>query len=227
MARRRSLPWRRLAGDGRSRPYGSHFGRDQALEVERDTGNSPRAKAGFGEASGGPHGDGAVRHGGVSRRSRSGRRGGFGSTTSSVRRPGERGGAHRGLEVGLDTTACDRRQRQAAEAVGVRGEGCCRGSPGSWSLRIDAWRSCEGSTGVREVRVPPAAKNCGGGVGYRWRSSARFPHGRARGRGGKTRVASWRDGKAVASLSRGWDAPERPAHDGAEALHDGASGRQR
>jgi hypothetical protein len=70
-------------------------------------------------------------------------------------------------------------------------------------------------------------KNCGGGVGYRRRSSAQFPHGRARGRGGKTRGASWRGGEAAASLGRGWDAPERPAHDGAEALHGGARGRRR
>jgi hypothetical protein len=42
MARRRALPWRRLTGDGRSRPSGPHFERDQALEVERDTVNTSR-----------------------------------------------------------------------------------------------------------------------------------------------------------------------------------------
>jgi hypothetical protein len=111
----------------------------------------------------------------------SGRRGRFGSMTSSTIRPGERGGAHRGLEAGLDAAGVILDDGQAAEAVGVRGEGYCRGSPGSWSLRIDAWRSCEGSTGVREVRGSPVVKNCEGGAEYRRRSSARFRHGQGSG----------------------------------------------
>jgi hypothetical protein len=41
---------------------------------------------------------------------------------------------------------------RAAEAVGIRGEGRRRGSPGSWSPWADAWRSGEGFMGVREVR---------------------------------------------------------------------------
>jgi hypothetical protein len=101
--------------------------------------------------------------------------------TSSARRPGERCGAHRGLEAGLDAAGVIVDDGQAAEAVGVHGKGYCRGSPGSWSPWIDAWRSCEGSTGVREVRGLPAAKNCEGGAGYRWRSSARFRHGQGSG----------------------------------------------
>jgi hypothetical protein len=119
------------------------------------------------------------------RRARSGCRGGFGSTTSSARQPGERGGAHRGLEVGLDAAEVIVDDGQAAETVGVRGKGCCRGSPGSWSLRIDAWRSYEGSTGVREVRESPAAKNFEGGAGYRRRSSAQFRHGQGSGSRGE------------------------------------------
>jgi hypothetical protein len=37
--RRKTLPWRRLTGDGRTRPSGPHFGRDQALEDAHDTRN--------------------------------------------------------------------------------------------------------------------------------------------------------------------------------------------
>jgi hypothetical protein len=44
-------------------------------------------------------------------------------------------------------------------------------SPGFWSPRVDSWGSCEGSTGVREVRGSPAARNRKGGAGYRRRSS--------------------------------------------------------
>jgi hypothetical protein len=54
---------------------------------------------------------------------------------------------------------------------------------------------------------------------------ARFRRGQGSGRGWKPRGASWRDDKAAASLGRSWDAPERPAHDGVEVLHGGASGR--
>jgi hypothetical protein len=142
-----------------------------------------------------------------------------------------RGGGDAMLTKGLQWLKLQRKMADGEilrlRRVGVRGEGCCRGSPGSWSPWINAWGSCEGTRGIRGVRGSPATKNCGGGVGYRWRSSARFPHGRARGRGVKTRGASWRGGEAAASLGRGWDAPERPTHDGAEALHGGASGRRR
>jgi hypothetical protein len=119
------------------------------------------------------------------RRARSSRRGGFESTTSSGRQPGERGGAHRGLEAGLDAAEVIVDDGQAEETVGVRGKGCCRGSPGSWSPRINVWRSCEGSTGVREVRQSPAAKNFEGGAGYQRRSTARFRHGQGSGSRGE------------------------------------------
>jgi hypothetical protein len=42
IARRRPLPWRRLAGDGRSRPSGPHFGRALAQEVKHGTANTIR-----------------------------------------------------------------------------------------------------------------------------------------------------------------------------------------
>jgi hypothetical protein len=92
-----------------------------------------------------------------------------------------------------------------------------RASPGFWSPGIDSWRSCEGSTGVREVRGSPAARNRKSSVGYRRRSSARFRCGKARGREWKPREASWRQGGAAAGLGQSWGAPERPAHVRAEA----------
>jgi hypothetical protein len=73
----------------------------------------------------------------------------------------------------------------------------------------------------RRRRIARAERNTSGGP--RLDSGT----GRARGRGWKTQGASWRDGEAAASLGRGWGAPELPAHDGAEALHGGASGRWR
>jgi hypothetical protein len=39
IARRRSSPWRRVAGDGLSRPSGPHLARGQALEEARSTVN--------------------------------------------------------------------------------------------------------------------------------------------------------------------------------------------
>jgi hypothetical protein len=61
IARRRPLPWRQLAGDGRSRPSGPHFGRDQALEVERDTVNTSRHSRKLIRARvGAPHGEGGA-----------------------------------------------------------------------------------------------------------------------------------------------------------------------
>jgi hypothetical protein len=50
-----------------------------------------------------------------------------------------------------------------------------KASPGFWSLWVDSWRSCEGPTGVREVRGSPAARNRKGGAGYRRRSSGSIP----------------------------------------------------
>jgi hypothetical protein len=90
-------------------------------------------------------------------------------------------------------------------------------SPGFWSPWIDSWRSCEGSTGVREVWGSPAVRNRKGGAGYRRRSSARFRRSKARGREWKPRESSWRRGGAAAGLGWSWGAPERPAHVGAEA----------
>jgi hypothetical protein len=59
-----------------------------------------------------------------------------------------------------------------------------RVSPGFWSPGIDLWRSWEGSTGVREVRGSPAARNRKSRAGYRRRSSARFRRGKARDESG-------------------------------------------
>jgi hypothetical protein len=92
-----------------------------------------------------------------------------------------------------------------------------RASPGFRSPGIDSWRSCEGSTGVREVRGSLAARNRKSGAGYRRQSSARFRRGKAQGREWKPREASWRRGGAAAGLGRSWGAPERLAHVGAEA----------
>jgi hypothetical protein len=48
-------------------------------------------------------------------------------------------------------------------------------SPGFWSPWVDLWRSCEGPTGVREVRGSPAVRNRKGGAGYRRRPSGSIP----------------------------------------------------
>jgi hypothetical protein len=40
MARRRALPWRRLAGVGQTWPSGLHLGRGQALEMEHNAVNT-------------------------------------------------------------------------------------------------------------------------------------------------------------------------------------------
>jgi hypothetical protein len=61
--------------------------------------------------------------------------------------------------------------------VGVRGDGCCRGSPGSWSPWIDAWRSCEGARGIREVRGSPVARNHENGASHQRRLRFQFWHG--------------------------------------------------
>jgi hypothetical protein len=48
-------------------------------------------------------------------------------------------------------------------------------SPGFWSPWVDSWRSCEGPTGVMEVRGSPAARDRKGRAGYRRRSSSSIP----------------------------------------------------
>jgi hypothetical protein len=48
-------------------------------------------------------------------------------------------------------------------------------SPGFWSPWVDSWRSCEGPTGVREVRGSPAVRNRKGGAGYRRQPSGSIP----------------------------------------------------
>jgi hypothetical protein len=61
---------------------------------------------------------------------------------------------------------------------GARGEGRCRGSPGSWAPRIDTEWCCEGTTGVREDGNTSAAINFGRGRAHRqWRS---WPNSTAR-----------------------------------------------
>jgi hypothetical protein len=102
-----------------------------------------------------------------------------------------------------------------------------RASPGFWSPGIDSWRSCEGSTRVREVQESPAVRNRKDGAGYRWWSSARFRRGKARGRGWKPREASWRRGGAAVGLVRSWGAPERRVHGGVEARYGGSRTGQR
>jgi hypothetical protein len=72
--------------------------------------------------------------------------------------------------------------------VGVRGEGCCRGSPGSWSPWIDAWGSCKGAEWVNRACGPPVASNCGGGSAHLLGSSGKFrprngPRSRMKGAG--------------------------------------------
>jgi hypothetical protein len=52
---------------------------------------------------------------------------------------------------------------QAAEAVGVRGKGCCRGSPGFWSPRAGSASSWEAREMISTAGGTPAVKNCGGG----------------------------------------------------------------
>jgi hypothetical protein len=56
----------------------------------------------------------------------------------------------------------------------ARGEGCCRGSPGSWAPRIDMEWCCEGSTGVKEDGNTPAEMNRGGGATHRWQHLVQF-----------------------------------------------------
>jgi hypothetical protein len=65
--------------------------------------------------------------------------------------------------------------------VGVRGEGCCRGSPGSWSPWIDTWRCYEGARGIREVRGSPAVRNRENGASHRRRLRFQFRHGQVSG----------------------------------------------
>jgi hypothetical protein len=91
---------------------------------------------------------------------------------------------------------------QAAEVVGVRGKGCCRGSLSSWSPWINAWRSCEGATGVRGVRGLPAVRNLEGGASHRRRLRVQFRHGQGSGLREKLRKASWRRGGATADLGQ-------------------------
>jgi hypothetical protein len=52
---------------------------------------------------------------------------------------------------------------RAAETGGARGEGCCRGPPGSWTPWISSEWCCEGNTGVREYGNTPAVINFGRG----------------------------------------------------------------
>jgi hypothetical protein len=52
---------------------------------------------------------------------------------------------------------------QAAEAVGVRGKGCCRGSPDFWSPRAGLASSWEARETISTAGGTPAVKNCGGG----------------------------------------------------------------
>jgi hypothetical protein len=74
------------------------------------------------------------------------------------------------------------KQRRVAggevRAAGQRGT-CrgsrCRGSPGSWVPWFGSGKTCEGATGVREVRGSPTARDRGGGAEYRWRSAGAIP----------------------------------------------------
>jgi hypothetical protein len=174
----------------------------------------PGAKAGLWEGSGGAHGDG----GGSARRRITGAR--VPATRASL---GPRHLAQDDQEDDVMLTAQAGRRRGTSGGVGRRSRGGpMRASPGFWSPGMDSWRSCEGSTGVREVWGSPAARNRKGGVGYRRRSSARFQRGKARGRGWKPREASWWQGGAAACLVRSWGAPEGRVHGGAEARYSGA-----
>jgi hypothetical protein len=81
----------------------------------------------------------------------------------------------------------EKRRRMAGDEVravgtgGARGGSCCRGSPDSYAPRVDAWGSCEGVTGVREVRGSPAARNHEGGASHRRQLRVQFRHGQGLG----------------------------------------------
>jgi hypothetical protein len=64
---------------------------------------------------------------------------------------------------------------RAAGRHGAHGGGRCRGSPGSWAPRFGSGKTCEGATGVREVRGSPAVRDRGGGAKYQRRSSGAIP----------------------------------------------------
>jgi hypothetical protein len=73
------------------------------------------------------------------------------------------------------------KQRRVAgsevRAVGMgqsEGRSCCRGPPSSWTPRVDSWCSCGGTTGVKRVGEPPAARDRGGGANYRRQSLVQF-----------------------------------------------------
>jgi hypothetical protein len=56
-----------------------------------------------------------------------------------------------------------RRRRRAAGTVGVRGERCCRGSPGFWSPQAGSTPSWAARKMVSAAGGTPAVENCGGG----------------------------------------------------------------
>jgi hypothetical protein len=106
---------------------------------------------------------------------RSGYGNGLRSMTSSAKGPGERCGAHRGLELARETAQGGRRRGPSGWDGRHSRRKTMQGPPCFWSPWVDSWRSCEGPTGVRKVRGSPTARNCKSGAGYQWRSSSSIP----------------------------------------------------
>jgi hypothetical protein len=108
-----------------------------------------------------------VRHSGYGNRLR--------SMTSSAKGPGERCGAHRGLELAGETAQGGRQRGPSGGDRRSSRRKKMQGPPCFWSPWVDSWRSCEGPTGVRKVRGSPTVRNCKSGAGYRQRSSGSIP----------------------------------------------------
>jgi hypothetical protein len=64
---------------------------------------------------------------------------------------------------------------RAAGRRGALGGGRCRGSLGSWAPRLGLRKTCEGTTGVKEVRGSLAVRDQGGRAEYWRRSSGAIP----------------------------------------------------
>jgi hypothetical protein len=138
-ARRRRLPRRRFAGDGRSRPSGLYFGWGQAPENARDMRNPPGQMARvYGGRNSSRHGMGGSGRQSSPACTRSRAYGGLRSTTASARGSGRRWGAHQGAERAGTRRRDDFNGGPAVEAIGVRGRSGCRESPSSCSPETNA-----------------------------------------------------------------------------------------
>jgi hypothetical protein len=73
------------------------------------------------------------------------------------------GGAHRGSETSREAALAGRQRRLGTRVTRSSGRRLLQGLLGLWTLRFEAWGSCERYSGVRITGCTPVARNRHGG----------------------------------------------------------------